>query len=203
MLSGIIKLILFKRKWRKKNRHNSVGVNNVFNVDLVEVGKASYGMIHVVMHNNINRLIIGNYCSIGGECVFVVSGEHYFDRISTFPFKVKCLEEPLEGVSKGDIIIKDDVWIGYRSIILSGITIGQGAVIAAGSVVTKDVPPYAIVGGNPARVIKYRFDENIREKLCEIDFSKLNKEFITHNIERLYSPILSTKDALWFIKQNK
>lgn len=77
-----------------------------------------------------------------------------------------CLQKVKhEATSKGDIVVKDDVWIGYGSIILSGVHIGQGAVIAAGSVVSHDVPPYAIVGGVPARLIKYRFSEEMTKKL--------------------------------------
>lgn len=82
----------------------------------------------------------------------------------------------LDATSKGDILVGDDVWIGYRSTILSGVEIGQGAIIAAGSVVTKNVPPYAVVGGNPARVIRFRFSERIISKLMDLDFSLLSKE---------------------------
>jgi serine acetyltransferase len=97
--------------------------------------------------------------------------------------------EECEATSKGDIIIKDDVWIGANAIILSGVTIGQGALIGAGAVVTKDVPPYAIVGGNPAKVIKYRFSEKVIKKLLEFDFSKLDQNKIKTNIEALYKNI--------------
>ena len=79
----------------------------------------------------------------------------------------------MEALTKGKIIVKDDVWIGMSVLILSGITIGQGAVIAAGSVVTKDVPPYAIVGGNPAKILKYRFSSEIIEKVKNVDLSKI------------------------------
>jgi len=96
------------------------------------------------------------------------------------------LGEEKEAWSKGLIIVEDDVWIGTRVIILSGIRIGQGAIIGAGSVVTKDVPPYAIVGGDPARVIKYRFDEETVKQLIKIDFSRISKEFVLNNIDLLY-----------------
>lgn len=85
--------------------------------------------------------------------------------------------------SKGDIVIHDDVWIGYGAIITSGLEIGQGAVIAAGSVVTKNIPPYAIVGGNPAHIIRYRFDEELRLKLCTLDLSKIDVETIKSGYE--------------------
>lgn len=88
-----------------------------------------------------------------------------------------------EAISKGDIIVKDDVWIGRNALIMSGVNIGQGAVIAAGAVVTKDVPPYAIVGGVPAKVIRYRFEEEIINELVNVDFDKFNVEFIRSNID--------------------
>ena len=100
---------------------------------------------------------------------------HRSDWISTFPFfwmpEVAAFEGALNGYrAAGDTVIGNDVWIGRRSIILSGITIGDGAVIAAGSVVTKDVPAYAVVGGNPARIIKNRFDDDTIAGLLEIQW---------------------------------
>lgn len=76
-------------------------------------------------------------------------------------------------VAKGNIVVEDDVWIGENAIISSGVKIGQGAIVAAGAVVTKDVEPYAIVGGNPAKIIKFRFNENIREKLMKMNLDEI------------------------------
>ena len=89
----------------------------------------------------------------------------------------------------GNIIVNDDVWICEGAIICSGVTIGQGAVIAAGAVVTKDVEPYAIVGGNPARVIKYRFNEKLRQRLCEIDIEKLFSSFSKDDMTLVYKDL--------------
>ena len=116
--------------------------------------------------------------------IFEIPKGSYFSRISV-PFKNKLMNDfsGIEAETKGKTIIEDDVWIGINSLILSGIKIGQGAVIAAGSVVTKDVPPYAIVGGNPAHILKYRFNNNIINKLLNIDFDKLEYEKI---IKELY-----------------
>lgn len=86
-------------------------------------------------------------------------------------------------------MVCDDVWIGYGAMILSGLTINQGAIIAAGSVVTKNVPAYAIAGGNPAKIIKYRFEDSIIDKLVKIDFSKLDKNLIINNVNDLYRKI--------------
>ena len=99
-----------------------------------------------------------------------------------------------EGLSKGDISVGDDVWIGYRAIILSNVNIGKGAVIAAGAVVTKDVPPYAIVGGMPAKIIRYRFPEKIRNQLLNLDLSKISENVICRNIEQMYIKINESKN---------
>ena len=121
--------------------------------------------------------------------------------ISTYPYKVKCLEiVDEEAHAKGDIIIEDDVWIGFGAIIMSGVHIKQGAVIAAGSVVTKNVESYSVVAGCPARHIKYRFEENIRKELCDVDFSKWDRKFIEKNIDNLYKKIDSTEQIAPFMQ---
>ena len=123
------------------------------------------------------------------------------DHISTFPFRVHCLGHSVEAVSKGDIIVDDDVWIGYRSTVLSGVHIGQGAVIAAGSVVTSDVPPYAIVGGVPAKVIKYRFPQEIIDGLLQVDFSRLDDKLIGDHQAQLYEKLESVSQLDWLPKK--
>lgn len=189
MLKKKIELLLLRKKWRKNNSHNTTIAKNHFNQEMVSVGNKTYGEITVYTHNNDNHLYIGHYCSIGPNVQFVLSADHRLDTISTFPFEVKVLGKVKEGVSKGDIIVKDDVWIGASAIILSGVTIGQGAVVAAGAVVTKDIPPYAVVTGVPAKVIKYRFSEEVIEKLMNLDYSKLSSDMIRENVEKLYIPI--------------
>ena len=94
-----------------------------------------------------------------------------------------------ESVTKGPIIVEDDVWIGFGATILSGVHIGKGAVIAAGAMVVKDVPPYGIVGGVPAKLMRYRFDENIRNKLLQIDFAKLDMNQIKKNKTQILSDV--------------
>ena len=177
--------------WRKRNKHNSTYLSKKYNMnmDLISVGKGTYGEISVLSYNDISKLSIGNYCSIAPEVMFILSADHYTDHISTFPFKVKCMHAKREGLSKGDISVGDDVWIGYRAIILSNVNIGKGAVIAAGAVVTKDVPPYAIVGGMPAKIIRYRFPEKIRNQLLNLDLSKISENVICRNIEQMYIKI--------------
>ena len=105
--------------------------------------------------------------------------------------------EKCEAISKGDIIIYDDVSIGYGAIILSGVHIGQGAVVEAGSVVTKDIPPYAIVGGVPAKLIKYRYKPEMIEALLTIDYRKLNDEIIRNNIDKLYTELRNAEQLEW------
>lgn len=198
---GRVKHYLFERKWKKKNRHNGTYAVNVFDMTKVEVGIYTYGGVNVLTYNDEAKLKIGNYCSIASNVTFILSADHYVDHISTFPFKVKVLGEKLEGVSKGNIVVQDDVWIGYGTTVLSGVTIGQGAVVAAGSVVTKDVPAYAIVGGVPAKIIKYRFDKEIVKKLAELDYSKLDRSIIEQNINNIYSTVNESYDLEWFPKK--
>ena len=106
-----------------------------------------------------------------------------------YPFKVKKFGFKFEAFGKGNIVLKDDVWIGYGAIICSGVTIGQGAIIAAGAVVTKDVEPYSIVGGNPARLMKYRFDEYTRKKLIKTDIVKLLDSVSIDKLDVLYTEV--------------
>ena len=178
-----------KRRWIKRNKHNGTYPVNLFDPELVSVGNASYGELNVVSFNNKSRLKIGHYVSIAQRVTFLLDVEHRLDTISTFPFKSKILGEGDEATSKGDIIIDDDVWIGYGATIMSGVHIGQGAVIAAGAVVTKDVEPYAIVGGVPAKVIRYRFEENVIKELLKIDFEKVDVLFVKGNLQDLYKKI--------------
>ena len=123
--------------------------------------------------------------------MFILDGDHYTNHVSSYPFKSKMHlgDGGFDANPKGDIIVGDDVWIGYRSTILSGVEIGQGAIIAAGSVVTKNVPPYAIIGGNPAKVIRFRFSERIISKLMSIDFSLVSKEVADKCLKELYMDI--------------
>lgn len=175
--------------WRRRNAHNLTSMQNDFDINRVEVGIGTYGSLNILMHNKNNNLKIGSYCSIAPNVVFVVESDHRLDLVSTFPFKSKVFLEGEEAISKGDIVIEDDVWIGCGSIVLSGVHIGQGAVIAAGSVVTRDVPEYAIVGGVPAKVVKFRFPHEIIEKLKTLQFANLDAEKLRLVQDLLYTPV--------------
>jgi acetyltransferase-like isoleucine patch superfamily enzyme len=135
-----------------------------------KAGEYSYGTPHVLEWGEGKKLHVGKYCSIGPETVIYLGGNHRSDWVTTFPFTV--LDPVAAGIrghpqSRGDVVIGHDVWMGRASSILSGVKVGHGACIAAHAVVTKDVPPYAIVAGNPAVVVKYRFSEHQIKKLIQ------------------------------------
>lgn len=185
-----------KRLWRKKNKHNFTHMKNIFDTDKVQVGNYTYGELFILDHGNQSKMRIGHFCSIAPGVTFVLNSDHYTNHISTYPFKVLITKtQAQEAISKGDIIIGDDVWIGCNATIMSGVTIGQGAVVAAGAVVTKDVPPYAIVGGVPAKVIKYRFKSPLIEEMVKIDYSKMIQQQIEEHIDTLY---VMVKDSAMF-----
>lgn len=190
----VVTIFFIKMKFRTNKK---VIIQNKSKLpEYCKVGRYSYGLElnNILYHcsdQNV-KLIIGDFCSIASGVKFILASDHPYKGLSTFPFKVLFGGENAEAQSKGNITIKDDVWIGLNSIILSGVTINQGAIIAAGSVVTKDVPPYAIVGGNPAHIIKYRFEPEVIEQLCKFDFSKLTEEEIKKLGDNLYKEI--TKD---------
>lgn len=178
----------FTIKWRKRNKHNFTYPKSAFNISHVEVGKKTYGELNVVDQSpSDNKVIIGSYCSIAPNVWFLLGGEHNIHTISTYPFKTLVFSKGREAGSKGNIIIEDDVWVGMNSTICSGVTIGKGVVVAANSVVTKDIPPYTIVAGVPARVIKERFSEKVKSSLLEIDLPELFNKFKEEDLEKIYS----------------
>lgn len=126
-----------------------------------------YSRAHWQPQWELDKLYIGNYVCIGAEAVILMGGNntHRMDWFSCYPFMKKIIESYAR---KGDTIIGDGVWIGMRAMIMPGVNIGEGAVIAAGSIVTKDVPPYVVVGGNPARLIRPRFDKETTKRLLAL-----------------------------------
>lgn len=188
-------------KWKTLNKHNHTSLGNICNIDCICVGRETYGVINAYTfdhkQNESVGLIIGNFCSIADNVSFLLAGEHDYSLISTFPFRRfrPYKKKYNDSISKGKIIIDDDVWIGFGSIILSGVHIGKGAVIAAGAVIANDIPPYAIVGGVPAKVIKYRFTENIIKSIKNLDYSKLLYSDVENNPKMFYESISSEDDC--------
>lgn len=181
---------LYLQQWRAANQHNSVEPVDYVDLQLVTIGRKSYGPIKISSYGAGNeQLTIGNYVSMAPGTHFLLGGEHPYTSLSTYPAKVMLKGDKYEAISRGPIVVKDDVWIGTDSLVFSGVTIGQGAIIAARSVVTKDVPPYSIVGGNPAKIIKYRFDEKLIEKLISVDFGELCDQVIVKKIDMFYEEI--------------
>ena len=195
----IIQLAILNKKWEKMQNGCDTWFENYTDIEKVKIGKNTYGPL-TIYNDTQSNLIIGNYCSIADDVVFLLGIEHNTKLISSFPFKGRLCKK-YEAISKGNIIVDDDVWIGYGATILSGVHIGQGAVIAAGAVVSHDVPPYAIVGGVPAKVIKYRFSPELIEELLKVDYGKLSKEDIEKHIDELYVELKDVRQLDWMPKK--
>lgn len=188
----------FAQNWRSTNVHNNTTLLHPCDTTKISVGRYTYGGIFALINpQSDSKLVIGNFCSIAGNVTFLVSSEHPYDRFSTYPFLVNFFGHQHEATSKGSIIVQDDVWIGHGAIICSGVVIEQGAIIAAGSVVTKNIPAYSIVGGNPAKVIKYRFPDSMIAKLKTINFTEIDKTKILFYPEAFFTKITeSTVDSV-------
>jgi acetyltransferase-like isoleucine patch superfamily enzyme len=176
-----LKLIMkriFQRIVKLRNRGETLNF-------LISAGHETYGLKNINLHfwNNENVLQIGNYCSIADRCHIFLGGNHDLNRISTFPFGDGSTTEMIgdrEGhpLSNGDVVIGHDVWIASGVTIMSGVRIGSGAVVAANSHVIRDVKPYEVVGGNPAKHIKFRFSEPVITELLKIQWWNLEREVI-------------------------
>lgn len=152
---------------------------------------------NVLYHYPINgdKLIIGKFCSIACGAKFLFnSANHTMLSLTTYPFPLFFEEWGLEKKdvvkawdNKGDIMIGSDVWIGYQAVILAGVTIGDGAIIGTHAIVTKDVPPYTIVGGVPAKPIRKRFSDEIITQLLKKKWWNWTKEKIVQNIQAIQS----------------
>lgn len=157
----------------------------------VTVGRFTYGQPNVLLWAAEERIEIGSFCSIAENVTIFGGGEHNIDWITTFPMRIAfdCPGAHNDGhpATKGSTKIGNDVWLGYGCTVLSGVTIGDGAVIGAKSVVTKDVPAYAVVAGNPAVIKKYRFNKRIIKILLEVKWWNWPLDKIKENIHILCS----------------
>jgi len=161
------------KNWRNPHNQTDVHLERLAGLYGYSIGAFSYGRPKVRFPESGRGLTIGRYCSIADRVEIFLGGNHRVDWATTYPFS--ALRGLWPGApatedyhaSRGDVNIGHDVWLGSGALILSGVTIGHGAVVAAAAVVTRDVPPYAIVGGNPARVIRRRFDDATIASLLE------------------------------------
>lgn len=198
--------------------HSTVYLQNVVTDPSIEVGEYTVydDFVHdprdfqrnnVIYHYPINheRLVIGKFCSIACGAKFLFnSANHALGSLSTYTFPI-FFEEwdlPVEDIprawdNKGDIVIGNDVWIGYEAVVMAGVTIGDGAIIGTRAVVTKDVPPYTIVGGVPAKPIRKRFDEETVKRLLALKWWDQPIERIRRHLEDIQSGNLEQliKDA--------
>ena len=178
---------------------NIVKASNIFIGDYTYFDDSRHGPdkfeeYNVLYNYNFSKvkLIIGKFCAIAAETKFIMTGDHKLDAISTYPFPIfkngwEHVYDVNELPVKGDLIIGNDVWLGYDSLIKNGVTIGDGAIVAARAVVVKNVPPYAIVAGNPAKVVKMRFDDNIIKRLLRIAWWNWNIDKINKHLNLICS----------------
>jgi acetyltransferase-like isoleucine patch superfamily enzyme len=166
---------------------------NQFTDKPYSIGDYTYGSPRIFDWDGKTKLTIGKYCSIADDVSILLGGNHNTHWVTTYPFSALHSEWPQAAhitghpATKGDIVIGNDVWLGFGVTVLSGVTIGDGAVIAARSVVTKDIPPYCIAGGAPAKVIKHRFPEHVVEKLLKLQWWNWSENKIRKHIEILCS----------------
>lgn len=154
------------------------------------ISKYTYGFPRILKTEDRSQIKIGKFCSIAENVEIFLDGEHETQNISTYPFgyfKVFKTKKKYIAKSKGKVTIGNDVWIGDRVTILSGVNIGDGAVIGACALVNKDVAPYTIVGGVPAKIIRKRFDDETIEKLLKIKWWNWSDQKIQKNVELLKS----------------
>jgi virginiamycin A acetyltransferase len=145
-----------------------------------------------------DKLVIGKFCALAHGVKFIMNGaNHKLSGFSTYPFQIfgngweRAMPRPEELPYKGDTVVGNDAWIGYESLIMPGVQVGDGAVVAARSVVVTDVPPYSVVGGNPAKVIRQRFSAEVVTALLEIAWWDWSIEKITRNLPQLISADLA------------
>ncbi|MBN1069480.1 antibiotic acetyltransferase [Clostridium botulinum] len=192
----------------RSNDYQTIYLKNVITRDNIQVGDYTiyndfYNDPRDFEKNNVlyqypinnDKLIIGKFCSIACKAKFLMtSGNHTMNSLSTYTFPIFYEEWGLDVShitdawdNKGDIVIGNDVWIGYDAIIMPGVKIGDGAIIGTRAIVTNDVPPYTIVGGIPAKVIKKRFSDDIILKLLKIKWWDWPNEKIKANIKHIQS----------------
>lgn len=172
-ISGYEKLIFLQNFVKASNIH--VGEYTYFDDRLH--GPEKFEECNVLYNYDFSKvkLVIGKFCAIAADTKFIMTGDHKLDAVSTYPFPIfqngwESAYNILDLPVKGDILVGNDVWFGYDSLIKNGVTIGDGAIVATRAVVVKDVPAYSIVAGNPAKVVKMRFDDHTIARLLQISW---------------------------------
>lgn len=182
-----IKHIIWKLSWLNKGRFTK----RYINIAGVEIGDYTYGLPQIIKTTDIYKVKIGRFCSIATDNVkILVDIDHRPEWITTYPISEYILEKKSAisyHTGKGDVVIGNDVWICQDVIILSGVKIGNGAIIAAGAVVAKDVADYEMVGGVPAKHIRFRFSPEQIEKLLKISWWNWDIQKIKENVDLLES----------------
>ena len=159
----------------------------------ITIGKHTYGITYdtISLFKDSDSVSIGDFCSFAPEVRIVASGIHNIKAVSTYPLVSNLIREGREKdtLTKGPIRIGNDVWVGYRATILSGVKIGDGAVVGAGAIVTTDIPPYAVAFGIPAKVMKYRFSQEAISLLLKIKWWEWEEDKLKENLDDFYGDI--------------
>lgn len=200
-----IRRFIAKVKYQKSLRRNGPNTKLHLSSDKVMVGEHTYGMPEILLHAADNKLIIGKFCSIADGVEFLMGGTHHGEFVSTYPWynvfpnfrrwdrtgipDAAWCDRPVK-----DTVVGNDVWIGRSALIMPGVTIGDGAIIGSRTVVSKDVPPYAVVVGSPMRIIRYRFSETQIAALLAIKWWEWSDE----KVQR-FLPLIAAGDIDAFI----
>jgi acetyltransferase-like isoleucine patch superfamily enzyme len=199
-------LQIIKRKWYSKCSNSLYPYGHTREnpkYAKYSIGRYTYGEPIILHWGEKSTLQIGDFCSIACGVTILLGGEHKSNWVTTYPFKValkdfaEFRDFPWHSNTKGGVVIGNDVWIGVNATILSGVTIGDGAIIGACSVVTKDVAPYTIVAGNPAKAIRSRFDQESIVKLLKLKWWTWDIQRIKDNM-----PLLLSENIKDFIDKN-